>query len=157
MFSSHDLKRTTKRLGTALVALSLLIGLQTIAAPPARAIGATLTVSGTLEVGQTLTATPSGFMGTPGAYAWYRYSAASGGEGGWIAEGSTYTLSASDIGKYVVAFTSSLVDGPVQRERMGPIVVGFIKGTPSISGSAIVGSFLWADPGTWDPPPDSDS
>jgi hypothetical protein len=150
----HELTRQGKRLGTAVVALSLLFGLQTIAAPPAQAISATLTVSGTLKVGETLSPSPSGFSTTPSTYAWYSYSVASGGSGAWVSGASTYTLGAGDVGHYLAVFTST--DGGVLSERVGPIeAVVITPGTPVVNGTAMVGVTLWVDPGTWDPVPDS--
>ncbi|MCE1175303.1 MAG: hypothetical protein LWW77_11965 [Propionibacteriales bacterium] len=152
----HELKRHSRRLGTAVVAISLLFGLQAIAAPSARATGATLTVSGGLKVGDTLGLSPSGFSTAPSSYSWYSYTAPSGGSGAWVGGNLTYTLSSGDVGHYILVFTHTATDGDVLSERVGPVeAVVMTPGTPAVSGTAIVGASLWADPGTWDPTPDS--
>lgn len=152
----HDLRRHSKRLGTAVVAISLLFGLQNIAAPPAQAVGATLTVSGGLKVGDTLGFSPSGFTTAPSSYSWYSYTAPSGGSGAWIGGNLTYTLTSGDVGHYIVVFTHTATDGDVLSERVGPVeAVAMTPGTPVVSGTAMVGVTLWVDQGTWDPVPDS--
>ncbi len=152
----HELTRHGKRLGTAVAALSLLFGLQTIAAPPAQAVGATLTVSGGLKVGDTLGFSPSGFTTAPSSYAWYSYTAPSGGSGAWVGGNLTYTLTPGDVGHYILVFTHTATDGDVLSERVGPVeAVVITPGTPVVSGTAMAGATLWVDQGTWDPVPDS--
>jgi hypothetical protein len=150
----HDLKRHGRRLGTAVAVLSLLVGFQAGAAPTAQAVSATLPVTGTLKVGDTLTMTPTNFLSSPLTF-WYTYPAG-GGSATEVGIETTYTLQPADVGRDIKARAWTPADGDIYSDLLGPIEAGVLTpGTPSILGSTVVGSELWVDTGTWDPTPDS--
>jgi hypothetical protein len=118
-------------------------------------------ISGDAIVGSTLTADP-GTWSDPTAsftYAWLRCRGNSGNcstiDG---ADGTTYALTSDDVGFSVgVEVTTSGVGGSSTADSnlVGPVVLyaaPIVVTPPSISGDAIVGSTLTADPGAWSDP-----
>jgi len=117
------------------------------------------TVSGTAVVGETLTADPGSWTGTPPisyAYAWLRCDA---GGASCAAIGSatspSYEVASGDIGSTLrVRVTASNGEGPVVAESaQTAVVTGVVApvntAEPVISGSPVEGSTLAATTGTW--------
>ena len=115
----------------------------------------TPTISGTAQVGQTLTADTSGVSDEDGlenvtfSYQWLADDTANGG-----ATGSSYTLADADEGKTVsveVSFTDdagngeSLTSGATDAVSAAPSENSAATGAPSISGTAQAGETLTAD------------
>ena len=113
------------------------------------------TISGTAQVGETLTADTSGIADVDGldnvsySYQWLADNAAIAG-----ATGSTYTLSAADEGKAVkvrVSFTDdagfgeTLISGTTDAVAAASQAISPATGAPDISGTAQVGETLAAD------------
>lgn len=119
---------------------------------PGAISGSTPTITGTTAVGSTLTAVAGTWTtGTTLAYQWLRDGAAITG-----ATASTYPLVAADQGKAIsVRVTGSKADYPDVVKTSTPTAA--VKGvfttvpTPTITGTAAVGSTLTANPGTWAP------
>ncbi len=116
-------------------------------------------VSGDAIVGATLTADP-GTWSDPTAtftYAWLRCDD-SGSCTPIGAGGTTYTLTADDLGSSIgveVTATTAAGTGDAGSNLVGPVVPQpppVVVTLPSVSGDAIVGSILTADPGTWSDP-----
>jgi hypothetical protein len=112
-----------------------------------------LTISGTPEAGQTLTALPGTW--TPAAafsYQWYRDSTAIAG-----ATKVSYTLTAADyqhsITVRAVAARAGYESVTKASKATAPVKQGKLTaaGTPTISGTKTVGRTLTAKPGTWGP------
>jgi hypothetical protein len=125
-------------------------------APPANT--AAPTISGTAQDGQTLTADPGTWTGTPPidlAYQWRRCDP-TGGSCADVsgATGQTYPLSPADVGSAIeVAVTGSNASGASTATSSQTATVTGLAPTntarPSISGTAQDGQTLTADPGTW--------
>jgi hypothetical protein len=137
---------------------SSLVGPVVAQAPPS--VVTLPSVSGDAIIGSVLTADP-GTWSDPAAtfaYAWLRCEA--GGACATIdgASGTTYTLTADDLGSSIgVEVTATGVggSGTVDSSLVGPVVAlapPSVVTLPSVSGDAIVGSILTADPGTWSDP-----
>lgn len=125
-------------------------------APPTNT--AAPSVSGTAQVGNTLTGNDGTWTGSPTSYTrqWYRDNA-----GGGVytaipgATGSTYVLVDADDAcniKYgVVATNAGGSSAEVRSAAVGPIIEQLPSNTaaPSITGTAAVGSTLTGNDGTW--------
>lgn len=115
---------------------------------------ATPTISGTLAVGKTLTATPGAWGPAPVtlAYQWYRSGATITG-----ATASTYTLTAADRTKTMTVKVTGSKAGHLTTARTSAAmtaVLGILTApTPTISGTTAVGSKLTLSTGTWGPAP----
>jgi hypothetical protein len=117
-------------------------------------------VSGDAIVGSVLTAAP-GTWSDPAAtfsYAWLRCDAAGACAAIDGADGTTYALTADDLGSSIgVEVTATGVggSGTADSSPVGPVAAlapPSVLTLPSVSGDAIVGSALIADPGTWSDP-----
>lgn len=114
--------------------------------------GSTPTISGTTTVGSTLTAnTGTWTTGTTLSYQWLRAGAPISG-----ATAKTYPLVAADQGAAIsVAVTGKLSGYPDVTKTSAataPVQGVFTTvPTPTITGTAAVGSTLTANPGTWSP------
>src|SRR5215211_4343642 len=127
-----------------------------VAAPPANT--AVPTISGTAQDGQTLTALPGTWSGTPPisyTYQWRRcdpLDAACADIAG--ATSSTYTLTAADVGwTTIVRVTASNAAGSASASSAETAVVAPAPpantALPTVSGTAQDGQTLTASPGTW--------
>jgi hypothetical protein len=114
-------------------------------------------VSGTPDVGQTLTASPGTWTGTqPITYA-YQWQKASSSGGPYTsiagATSATYTAAAGDAGLYLrvsVTATNGAGSATAASAAAGPIGSAPANtAAPSISGAAQVGQTLTASSGTW--------
>ncbi|GAB2698620.1 protocatechuate 3,4-dioxygenase beta subunit [Microbacterium marinum] len=119
------------------------VPLQVLTAP-------TPTISGTVEVGSTLTATPGTW--TEGAVLTYEWSVADATVSG--ATSATFVVPASAVGKTItVTVTGSLAGyASVSKTSAATAAVplqALTAPTPTISGTVKVGSTLTAKPGTW--------
>lgn len=132
--------RIRKRIIAAVASIGMIVGLQLWAPPSAHATSSgTVTITGAPLTGFLLTASPSGFTVAPSGYAWYAYSAASGGTGTLVGSGQTYTPVWADYGKYLQVEATTASD-PVLSPRVGPIDVLQV----TLSGEAKVGKTLTA-------------
>ncbi|WP_156465852.1 MULTISPECIES: hypothetical protein [unclassified Rathayibacter] len=115
---------------------------------------ATPTITGTAAVGKTLTAVPGawGPAAVTYAYQWKRGTTAISG-----ATASTYTPVAGDAGASISVTVTGSKTGytsVVKASAAKTIAKGTLTApTPTISGTAKVGSKLTAAPGTWGPAP----
>ena len=116
-------------------------------------------ISGAAIVGSTLTADP-GSWSDPSAilsFAWGRCDASGVCVPIAAATSATYTLTSDDLGaSIIVSVTASNAGGQntaasAATGQIGPAAPSDIV-APSISGAAIVGSTLTADPGSWSDP-----
>jgi len=109
-------------------------------------------VSGEYKVGKTLTATAGAWSPTATlAYKWFRGSKAIVG-----ATSSTYELTTSDFGKKVsAAVVATLAGYTTTTKASAPTLISAgvfdTAPTPTITGTAEVGSTLEAVPGSWSP------
>ncbi|MCJ1706732.1 hypothetical protein [Microbacterium sp. VKM Ac-2923] len=112
-------------------------------------------ITGTAQVGSTLTANPGTWdEGATLTYQWMR------GGGTYIsgARSSTYTVSAADVGTQItVAVTASKPGYSGARKTSAPTAV-VAKGvltsaTPTLSATPVVGTAVTAVPGAWGPSP----
>jgi hypothetical protein len=137
---------TVTKTSAATVAVPAVIG--TLAPAP------TPTITGTVKVGSTLTATPGTWGPSPVAltYAW--------SVGGVVkATTATYKIAAADAGKTVVVKVTGTKTGYTTLTKTSaatvpvPATVGTLSPapTPTITGTVKVGSTLTAVPGTWGP------
>lgn len=108
--------------------------------------GATPTINGSAAVGSTLTAkTGTWTTGTTFTYQWYAGTAAITG-----ATRSTFAVTSAQQGKAIsVAVTGSLPGGASMKLTSAATSKVPTTATPTISGTAAVGSTLTAKPGTW--------
>jgi hypothetical protein len=147
------------KLLTAAVAAALIFGALAGAASAAAPQNQSKpTISGTLETGQTLTADPGTWSGNPISfvYQWQRCSPA-GDQCGDIqgAKAKTYKLTDTDVGNTVrVQVTAANADGAnSDKSETTSIISGNASPRnstkPTVSGKAVVGETLTADPGTW--------
>lgn len=118
-------------------------------------VGQTPTISGTSQIGFTLTVDPGSWTPAPVSlgYQWYRTGVAISG-----ATASTYPLAALDSGSTItVKITGSKAGyNPISKTSVPTAAV--VKGsltvsTPAITGTAKVGSALTAVSGAWGPAP----
>ncbi len=108
---------------------------------PKAMIAGTVTISGTTQAGNVLTANVSGTQQPSGlAYKWYRDDAAITG-----ATSKTYLLTAKDIGHTISCkVTNKNYRGYLKSLAVGPVSNPAITGSVSISGTAESGSLLTA-------------
>jgi hypothetical protein len=158
--SWENLKKYGKRLGIAVVALVVMLGLQSLPTPLALAtsgdiIAGSVSISGTATVGNNLTAVTGTWTPTPDSftYQWLR-------DGGNISDAteSTYTLVGEDYSaKVSVRITGNKAGyssvSATTAQTAAVAAATFVVGTPVVYGSAFVGSSLYAEVGTWDPAP----
>jgi hypothetical protein len=117
-------------------------------------IGSTPTISGTVKVGQTLTANPGTWTtGTTFAYQWLAGGLAVSG-----ATGSTLVLGPGQAGKAIAVRVTGSNTGYVTSSKISAATAVVAKGSlvgvaPTITGTARVGSTLTANPGLWSPAP----
>jgi hypothetical protein len=120
------------------------------------------TITGTPSLGQTLTAAPGTWTGSPTfAYQWVRCPASGGASDGSdcavIGGASTtaYVVSSGDVGSRLrVRVTGSNTDGSAVAASNATETVSGQAGPPnttppSVVGSPVVGQILTATPGTW--------
>jgi hypothetical protein len=127
--------------------------------PLAPASEAPPVLTGTAEVGETLSASSGTWTGSPTSYAYRWEDCDSAGEECSEVSGATspsYKLTASDVGHtVVVVVTASNAGGPTSAaSNPSAVVVPELTAPanetpPSISGSALVGEQLSASHGTW--------
>ena len=116
-------------------------------------------ISGEAAVGSILTVDP-GTWSDPAVftYAWLRCHGNSGCSTIDGADGTRYVVTNDDVGfsiEVVVTATNPGGTGTAESNRVGPVVPHtppVVVTVPSVSGDAIVGSTLTADPGTWSDP-----
>ncbi|WP_405473250.1 carboxypeptidase regulatory-like domain-containing protein [Paenarthrobacter ilicis] len=113
------------------------------------------TITGTAKVGAVLTAAPGTWGPAPVTltYQWYRTGVAITG-----ATAATYTLTSADLGKTmtvkVTGSKSGFTTAAKTSAATAAVAVGTLTGpTPTVSGTAKVGSVVTATPGTWGPAP----
>ena len=157
-------KRSSGRMAASLVvtlaALAFTtIGLAATAAPP---VNTSLpTISGTAQVGQTLTATNGTWSNAPASFA-YQWLRCNGGGNSCasVANGTqqTYTLVGADAGSTMrVRVTATNADGSSSAQSAQTTVVAAATSSaapkntapPTISGTAKVGQTLTANEGSW--------
>ncbi|MGC3995125.1 MAG: hypothetical protein QM779_13590 [Propionicimonas sp.] len=115
-------------------------------------------IGGTAATGQTVVVDPGTWTATPDSLTitWQRNGKAIKGASGVGA--TSYTLTASDTGKKLSVTVTARRSGYVTVSRTSA-TVKVAKGTfttapvPTVSGDAVAGGVLTADPGTWDPTP----
>ena len=112
----------------------------------------TPTISGTVEVGRTLTAVPGAWdAGVNLAYQWFKNNVAISG-----ATDQQYTIPNGDTGAQLSVSVTSTKTNYVTETRTSAQTVQVDKGsftlapTPIVSGTAAVGQVLTLYPGTWD-------
>jgi hypothetical protein len=137
-----------------LVALFALLVPGTALAGSAPVNTAMPSISGVPQDGQTLTASPGTWSGSPApsfSYEWYECDSACADTG---QSGTTYTLGDSDYSHQLevkVTASNSAGSATATSERSG--FIGSLGPTetspPTVSGSAEVGNTLVASPGTW--------
>ncbi|ANJ26440.1 beta strand repeat-containing protein [Agromyces aureus] len=107
---------------------------------------ATPTISGTVAVGSTLTATPGTW--TAGTALTYQWSASGTAISG--ATASTFKPTSAQAGKTMSVTVTGKVGGNTRAVRPSSETAKVATaGTPAITGTAAVGSTLTATPGTW--------
>ena len=135
------------------------IGLAATAAPPANT--SLPTISGTAQVGQTLTATNGTWSNAPASFA-YQWLRCNGGGNSCasVANGTqqTYTLVGADAGSTMrVRVTATNADGSSSAQSAQTAMVAAATSSaapkntapPTISGTATVGQTLTANEGSW--------
>ncbi|MGY3318154.1 hypothetical protein [Arthrobacter sp. TE12232] len=115
----------------------------------------TPTISGVPAVGTTLTAVPGVWGPAPVAlrYQWYRSSVAITG-----ATSATYVPVPEDLGAILTVKVTGSKTGFTTFSRTSAATAGVVKGslvraTPTVTGTAKVGSTLTANSGVWGPAP----
>ena len=109
-------------------------------------------VSGTAEVGKTLTATPGTWQ--PAAER-YTYQWLRDGKTINTATAATYKVTAADVGKRLSVTVTGTKTGytSVSKTSTSVTVAKLTGATPTITGTKTVGKTLTAKPGTWKPAP----
>jgi hypothetical protein len=169
MPSTRELRRFVSR-RTAVVALAGVASLAVLAPTVSArqedvpANTAEPSISGSPAQGQTLTAAPGTWTGTPAptfAYQWLRCPSSGGASNGSdcaTIDGATttsYVVAAGDVGFTIrVRVTATNSDGQASAASNATAVVTVQAGPPNtapptISGSTVVGEALTASPGTW--------
>lgn len=122
-----------------------------VAAPTAPSNTALPAISGTVQQGQTLTATTGSWTGSPSSYAyqWLRGATAISG-----ATASTYLLVSADVGSPVsvtVTATNGVGSTSATSAATSNVVIAapVNSAVPAITGTAQVGQTLTATTGTW--------
>ncbi|MEV5054234.1 hypothetical protein MRBLAR12_004491, partial [Arthrobacter sp. LAR12-1-1.1] len=112
-------------------------------------------ISGTAQVGRTLTAVTGTWSPTPDVlrFQWFRSGTAITG-----ATGNAYTLLAADYGKIITLKVTGSKAGYPSITKTSAATAAVAKGSliapiPTITGTAKVGLILTATPGTWGPSP----
>jgi hypothetical protein len=151
--------RTRRAAGASLVGailVALVVAATALAAPPQETLQPTL--SGTFRQGETITTSTGGWSNNPTSYAyrWLRCDAAGNGCAQIAGETARrYRLRAADVGRTVVAIvTARNADGAGSANtKPSPVIAANVapqnQSAPTISGSAVVGGTLTAEPGTW--------
>lgn len=110
-------------------------------------------ISGTARVGKTLTVKTGAWKpaATTFTYRWYR-----GGKRIQAAKGASYTLVAADKGKKITVTVTGSSPGYTSASRKSAKTKAVVAGaltpaTPTITGTAVVGHVLSANPGAWRP------
>jgi hypothetical protein len=167
MATSSEAQRAASRrvavlalLGAAILAVLVPTGSAREQAAPANTVQPTIT--GTPSLGQTLTAAPGTWTGSPTfAYQWVRCPTSGGSSDGSdcavIGGASTtaYVVSSGDVGSRLrVRVTGSNAEGSAVAASNATDVVSGQAGPPNtapptIIGSTVVGQTLTATPGTW--------
>ena len=99
--------------------------------PEKPALAGTVSISGTAQEGQTLTAGISGGNGKSYAYEWIRVK--EGKETTVSTAGNTYTLGRADLGAEIyVKVTAEEATGFIQSEKLGPVIAGEPSGVTEI-------------------------
>ena len=119
--------------------------------------GALPSIAGSALVGQTLTASPGGWSGTPAptfTYVWQQCSSSGGGCSPIAgATASSFVLRAADAGHTLVVSvtaTNSVGSAGANSNPSAPIQAPPANPTaPTLSGTAAVGQTLTSTPGTW--------
>ncbi|MDF9752817.1 hypothetical protein M2428_004295, partial [Arthrobacter sp. ES3-54] len=118
-------------------------------------VTATPTITGTAKVGSALTAVPGAWGPSPVAlaYQWYRSGVAITGS-----TAATRILNSYDTGKTLTVRVTGSKSGYTTVSKASAPTAAVAKGslvtaTPTITGTAKVGSVLTANPGTWGPSP----
>lgn len=113
------------------------------------------TIKGAPSLGATLTAESGGWGPAPVSftYQWNRNGTAIAG-----ATGSTYKVTAADAGATLTVTVTGAKPGYASATRTSAgtaVLLAFTPGTPTISGTARIGSTLTAATGSWTPTPTS--
>lgn len=123
--------------------------------PATLAVTPSPTVSGTAQVGRTLTAEPGTWAPSDVSltYRWYRAGAAISG-----ATHNTYTLVAADLSETIKVRVSGSKPGYATVRKYSSATGAVVAGTldavvPALTGTAKVGHRLWAMAGEWGPAP----
>lgn len=119
------------------------------------------TISGTLKVGETLTANEGSWSPASDSYTYvWKWSATATGTYAAIgsATGKTYQLQSSDRGRFIKVFVTAVkagyTSGVGTSSASASVVSDFASvPTPTITGTAQVGKVLTAVPGSWSPVP----
>ncbi|WP_427133485.1 hypothetical protein [Pseudarthrobacter sp. S9] len=113
------------------------------------------TITGTPQVGQTLTATAGIWAPSPASfsYQWYRAGVLITG-----ANAATYTPTASDVATSLTVKVTGSKSGYTTVAKTSAPTAGIAKGsltrsTPAVTGTPMVGTTLTAAPGVWGPAP----
>ena len=127
----------------------------TAAVTPGTLTAPTPTITGTAKVGSALTAVPGTWAPSPVTltYQWKANNASISG-----ATAGTYVVAASLVGKTITVTVSGAKTGYTTTAKTSASTVAVVAGTltaptPTITGTAKVGSVLTAHPGTWAPSP----
>ncbi|MFF2029683.1 hypothetical protein [Arthrobacter sp. NPDC058192] len=142
-------------LGNTSTGFQTLGSLNVTATLPVLTAAHTPTVSGADKVGSTLTVVPGAWSPAPVAltYQWYRSGVAITG-----ASLPSYKLTASDTGKTITVRVTGKKAGFTTTSKTSaptaPVTAGTLKApTPTLSGTAKVGSTLTVVPAAWSPAP----
>jgi hypothetical protein len=117
------------------------------------------TISGTVKVGETLTANPGTWSPVTDSYT-YVWSSALTATGTYTPIGGatsrTYELQSSDRGRFVKVAVTGVKSGFTSVTTLSAATTGVVSAfvtapTPTISGTVAVGQTLTANPGSWSP------
>ena len=127
----------------------------TAAVAPGTLTAPTPTITGTAKVGSTLTAVPGTWAPSPVTltYQWKANNTSISG-----ATAASYVVAASLVGKTITVTVTGAKTGYTTTAKASASTVAVVAGTltaptPTITGTAKVGSVLTAHPGTWAPSP----
>lgn len=125
----------------------------------------TPTLSGTLRVGQTLTAAPGAWSPTPDSYSYVWKRASRSTSTSWTTisgqSGSSYVLTAADRGQFIRVEVTGIKTGvtstTTNKVTTAAVSAGIFAttATPTITGTLRTRSTLTANEGAWSPTPDS--
>lgn len=129
------------------------------------AITPTPTLSGTLKVGQTLTAASGTWSPTPDSFAYVWKRASRSTTTLWTTipgqSGSSYVLAAADRGQFIRVEVTAVKTGYTSPTRNKVSTAAVAAGTfsttatPAVTGTLTAGSILTTNEGAWTPRPDS--